>query len=68
MIMAIASLRVIRPSIPSDRLASLYRKTYISRYYPDVEHIEEHGSASSPKRSARMDQSVSPSIRSAPTL
>ena len=36
MIMAIASLRVIRPSIPSDRLASLYRKTYISRYYPGV--------------------------------
>ncbi|MDD6450928.1 MAG: transposase [Lachnospiraceae bacterium] len=35
-IMAIASLRVIRPSIPSNRLASFYRKTFISRYYPGV--------------------------------
>ena len=33
-IMTIASLRVMRPSISSNRLASLYRKTFISRYYP----------------------------------
>lgn len=35
-IMAIASLRVMKPSIPSGRLASYYRKTFISRFYPGV--------------------------------
>ena len=33
-IMAIASLRVMRPSIPSNRLASFYRKTFINKFYP----------------------------------
>jgi len=35
-IMTIASLRVMRPSIPSGRLASFYRKTFISKFYPGV--------------------------------
>ena len=35
-IMTIASLRVMKPSIPSGRLASYYRKTFISRFYPGV--------------------------------
>lgn len=35
-IMAIASLRVIRKSVPDRRLHTQYRKTYISRYYPGV--------------------------------
>jgi len=35
-IMAIASLRVIRPSIVSNRLATHYKRTFVSVYYPGV--------------------------------
>jgi len=35
-IMAIASLRVIRPSIASNRLATHYKRTFVSVYYPGV--------------------------------
>lgn len=35
-IMAIASLRVIRPSISAERLGTHYRRTFISKYYPGV--------------------------------
>ena len=44
-IMTIASLRVMRPSISSNRLASLYRKTFISRYYPGAALSENTVSA-----------------------
>ena len=36
MIIAIAALRVIKPSIPAKRLSSEYHRTFISRFYPGV--------------------------------
>ena len=36
MIMAIATLRVIRPSITSNRMSTHYRRTYVSKYYPGI--------------------------------
>ena len=36
MIMAIATLRVIRPSITSSRLSTHYKRTYVSKYYPGI--------------------------------
>lgn len=44
-IMTIASLRVMRPSISSNRLASFYRKTFISRYYPGAALSENTASS-----------------------
>lgn len=35
-IMAIAILRVIRPSITAERIATHYRRTFVSRYYPGL--------------------------------
>ncbi len=35
-IMAIAMLRVIRPSITAERIATHYRRTFVSRYYPGL--------------------------------
>lgn len=35
-IMAIASLRVIRPAITSGRLSTHYKRTFINRFYPGV--------------------------------
>lgn len=36
MIMAIASLRIIKPSIVNSRLSSEYSRTFVSRYYPGI--------------------------------
>ncbi len=36
MIMAIASLRIIKPSIVNSRLSSEYNRTFVSRYYPGI--------------------------------
>lgn len=44
-IMTIASLRVMRPSIASGRLASFYRKTFISKFYPGAALSENTVSA-----------------------
>ena len=35
-IMAIASLRVIKPEVSARRLSTHYRRTFISRYYPGI--------------------------------
>lgn len=35
-VMAIATLRVIRPSITADRLGTHYRRTFVCRHYPGV--------------------------------
>ena len=35
-IMAIASLRVIKPEVSAKRLAAQYRQSFISRYYPGI--------------------------------
>ena len=35
-IMAIASLRVIKPEVSAKRLATQYRQSFISRYYPGI--------------------------------
>lgn len=35
-IMAIASLRILKPSIANGRLSSEYSRTFISRYYPGI--------------------------------
>ena len=35
-IMALASLRVLKPKITARRIAIEYRRTFISRYYPDL--------------------------------
>ena len=36
MIMAIATLRAIRPSITAERLGTHYRRTFVSKYYPGI--------------------------------
>ena len=36
MIMAVASLRVIKPSIASNRLAEKYSSSFVSKYYPGI--------------------------------
>ena len=36
MIMAIASLRVIKPEVSAKRLSTHYRRTFISQYYPGI--------------------------------
>lgn len=35
-IMAIASLRIIKPGIAANRLGTHYRRTYVSKYYPGI--------------------------------
>ena len=49
-IMAIASLRVIRPSIASNRLATHYKRTFVNVYYP--------GAALSPNTVSRFLQGL----------
>lgn len=36
LVMTLAMARIIRPRIPISRIASLYRRTFISRYYPGM--------------------------------